>query len=199
MRTVYLLRHAQPQMPGGIRVCLGRHNDPPLAPEGEAAAAHLSAFFADRDISAVGTSPLLRCRQTAALVFPGREIALLPGLNEVDCGQWEGLSFAEIRARYPELYARRGRDASIPPPGGESLAEASVRTVSAIREFLARTEGDVAVVAHSGVNRSILCALTPIPFSENPVIPMDYLQLHRLLWDGRSLTVVPWEKGSETI
>ena len=57
----------------------------------------------------------------------------------------------------------------------------------------------MAVVAHSGVNRAIVCALTPIPFSENPVIPMDYLQLHRLLWDGRSLTVVPWEKGSETI
>ena len=195
MRTVYLIRHALPQMPGGIRICLGCRTDPPLSPEGEAAAAALAAFFADREITAIGCSPMLRCRQTAALVFPGREIEVLPDLREVDCGAWEGLSFEEIRARYPELYAARGRDDSLAPPGGESLAEVSRRTLPAVTDFLARTEGDLAVVAHSGVNRSILGYLMQVPYYQ---LPMDYLQIHRLLWDGETLTAEPWEKGSET-
>ena len=198
LRTLYLLRHAQPQMPGGVRCCLGQHTDPPLAPEGEAAARELAEFFAGREITAVGTSPLLRCRQTAELLFPAIPAEVLPGMIELDGGAWEGLSFAQIRARYPEIYARRGTDASVPPPGGETMAHGAVRGVAALEEFFSRTEGNVAVIGHSGIDRAVVCALAGVPFSENRTLPMHYLQIHLLYRENGVLTVVPWEKGSIT-
>lgn len=188
MRSIYLLRHAAPQMPGGIHRCLGRRSDPPLSPEGAAAAAALGTFFRERSVTAVGVSPLLRCRQTAELIFPSLPLTVLPGITELDCGAWDGMSFAEIRQRYPALYARRGQDNSVPPPGGETADCAAARGLAALEEFLSRTEGDVAVVAHAGINRAILSALLSRPYAEMLGIPMDYLSIYRLRRDGAACT-----------
>ena len=50
------------------------------------------------------------------------EIIADEALREVSVGRWEGLSFAEIRERWPELYEARGENmSSVAPPGGESL------------------------------------------------------------------------------
>ena len=183
MRNIYLLRHAAPQMPGGVRCCLGRRTDPPLSPDGEAAAAALAAFFQEHPITAVGASPMLRCRQTAQLVFPALPLTILPGIAEMDCGAWEGLSFEEIRRRYPEVYARRGQDASVSPPGGEAAAHAAARGLAALDEFLTKTEGDVAVVAHSGIGRAMLSFILSGSFSRMFEIPMDYLSIYQLRRD----------------
>ena len=188
MRTLYLFRHGQPAGDGLSR-CLGSRSDPPLSAEGAAACAALTAVLAARDIRAVGSSPLLRCRQTAELLFPGRSVARLPGLTELDCGDWDGLPFSEIRTCWPEHYARRGEDPTLPPPGGETLDRAAARAEAALRSFLAETEGDVALVSHSGVNRALLCALTGTPYARYRDLPQPYLCVNRLRWDGAALTV----------
>lgn len=188
MRTLYLLRHGRPAGDGTSR-CLGGRSDPPLSAEGAAACADLANALARLDIRAVGCSPLLRCRQTAELLFPGIQPALLPGLAELDCGDWDGLPFSEIRTRWPEHYARRGQDPALPPPGGETLDRAAARAGEALRTFLAATEGDVALVAHSGVNRALLCALTGTPYARYPEFPQPYLCINLLRWDGAVLTV----------
>ena len=197
MRNVYLLRHAAPEMPGGVRRCLGSRTDPPLSPEGAAAAEALAAFFREKPVTAVGTSPLLRCRQTAQLVFSDRPRTVLPGIAELDCGEWEGLSFTEIREKYPELHALRGRDASVPPPGGETSAHGAARGLAAIEEFLSRTEGDVAVVAHSGIGRAMLCALYAKPYSRLFEISLDYLGIYCLRWDGTWLRPEPVDPAAD--
>ena len=197
MRTVYLLRHAAPQLPDETRRwCLGSRSDPPLSPAGRSAAAALAHSFADLGISSVGTSPLLRCRQTAELLFPALPAAVLPGMTELDCGAWDGLSFDVIRAEYPDVYARRGIDPSVPPPDGEDMAHAAARGLAAITGFLAGTEGDLVVVGHAGINRAILCALAARPFAEIQEIPMDYLAIHLLRQEDGALRAEPWQKGS---
>lgn len=188
MRTLYLLRHSQPAGAEMSR-CLGSRSDPPLSAEGAAACAALTAVLASRNIRAVGSSPLLRCRQTAQLLFPEIQPMLLPGLAELDCGDWDGLSFSEIRARWPEHYARRGEDPTLPPPGGETLDHAAARAEAALRAFLSETEGDVALVGHSGVNRALLCALTGTPYARYRDFPQPYLCVDLLRWDGAVLTV----------
>ena len=188
MRTLYLFRHGRP---AGAEVsrCLGGRSDPPLSSEGAASCLALADALGALNIRAVGSSPLLRCRQTAELLFPGRPVALLPGLAEVDCGDWDGLPFSEIRQRWPEHYARRGADPALPPPGGETLDHAAARAETALRAFLAETEGDVALIGHSGVNRALLCALTGTPFARYRDFPQPYLCTNRLRWDGTALTV----------
>lgn len=197
MRTVYLLRHAAPQLPDETRRwCLGSRSDPPLSLAGQSAAADLACRFADLGISAVGSSPLLRCIQTAEHLFPSQPVTVLPGMAELDCGAWDGLSFDAIRTEYPDLYALRGADPSVPPPGGESMASAAARGIAAITDFLAETGGDLVIVGHAGINRAVLCSLAARTFAEIRKIPMDYLRIHVLRHENGVLRAEPWQKGS---
>lgn len=189
MQRLYLLRHAEPGFSTGGRFCLGQRSDPPISAEAAAGATTLPRLFAVREIRAVGTSPLLRCRQTAQLLFPGVEATLLPGMLEQDCGLWDGLSFDEIRAKYPADYARRGENPALPPPGGERPEAAAARGLAALREFLSRTEGDAAVIGHAGINRAMLCTLLKKPFSELYQISQPYLGVNLLCFDGGEFRV----------
>ena len=121
------------------------------------------------------SSRLVRSRETAELLLRGRgSVNILPGVEELGCGEWEGLSFDEIRRRYPEVYAARKSDMSLPPPGGESFDSAADRALDAIYALLARTRGDLVIAAHAGVNRAVMCRLTGLPMSRNRQIDQQY-------------------------
>ena len=108
-RTIYLLRHCQPEVPSGERSCLG-HTDVPLAQAGWAQAAQLAEKFGGRSIRAVYSSDLKRSYQTAQVLADALTLPLSErtDLREIDMGAWDGLTFAEIRRRWPEAYRRRG-------------------------------------------------------------------------------------------
>ena len=63
-------------------------------------------------------------------------------------GVWDGLSFREIRERFPALYAAREKDLSVLPEGAESLEDVRDRMQRALLRCLAESEGDIAVVSH---------------------------------------------------
>lgn len=161
-RRVFLVRHATPYAEGEASRCLGR-SDPPLSAVGEAQASALADWFHDKGLTAVYTSPLRRCRATAQAVAQAAALpppAVREELRELDAGAWDGLTFAEIKARYPREYELRGRDLGhVPPPGGETFAEAGERFGRCVRAILAGSRGDVAVVAHAGVIRAFCCEL----------------------------------------
>ena len=131
MKSCYLIRHGKPDFPGGERMCLGR-TDLPLSAVGRMEAALLAEYFPRRDL-VLFSSPLRRAAETAAQF--ARPVSVLPGLAEMDAGEWDGLSFTEIRSRWPELYARRAHE-RVPPPGGESEAAALGRFAAAMGEVL---------------------------------------------------------------
>ena len=98
MRTVYLVRHGQPDTGfPGQKVCLGR-KDVPLTHEGEKQAERLARWFRGKELSGMYTSPLARCRQTAEILAEERGTHLgsyvLPG----------GESFAEAGARFASAF-----------------------------------------------------------------------------------------------
>ena len=99
MPSIYLIRHGKPDFPGGARMCLGRTNLP-LGALGRLQAAMLG-FELRGAAEAVYSSPLSRAVQTAAPL--GSELEVLDGLTEQYAGEWDGLTFDEIRARWPEL------------------------------------------------------------------------------------------------
>ena len=63
-------------------------------------------------------------------------------------GVWDGLSFREIKERFPALYAAREQDLSILPEGGETLEAVHARMQRALSRCLRESEGDIAVVSH---------------------------------------------------
>ena len=132
---------------------------------------------------------MLRCCQTAQAMSGGLPVDTVPGLEELDCGAWDGLAFEEIRARFPEEYARRGKDPTLPPPGGETLEHASQRGLAALYALAERTKGNLAVVAHAGINRAMLCALMHLSLSEYRSLPQPYLCANVLRYHGARFSV----------
>ena len=154
MKKVYLIRHALPDFPQGQRMCLGT-TDIPLGETGLAQAKAMAAVLPP--VTAVFSSPLARAVQTARAI--GREVHILDGLREMHAGLWDGLTFEEIRVRFPQLYAARGLDPSLPLPGAETVREALPRFRAAMEEAARQSPGDFAVVSHGGITAEFLRSL----------------------------------------
>src|SRR5688500_7817790 len=102
--TLLLLRHAETALTAERRLSGSGGSDPALSETGQRQAEAAAARIAARGtVHAVVSSPLRRCRDTAALIARrlGLEARLDDRLREADFGVWEGLTFTEIRERYP--------------------------------------------------------------------------------------------------
>lgn len=173
MKKVYLIRHGLPDFPGGKRMCIGT-TDIPLGEEGLQQAAEMAKKLPP--VTAVFSSPLTRAVQTAQAI--GMPVTILHDLREMYAGDWDGLTFEEIRQRYPALYAARFHDLTIPLPGAEDHAEALARFKGAMEEAAKKSHGDLAVVAHGGIIARFLQDVSGV--WEKP----DYTQIIPLIWEN---------------
>jgi len=190
MKKILLFRHGLPDFPGGKPVCIGQRTDLPLSAEGKAMGEAMQPLLESTRTERIFVSPLLRCRETALALSGGNiPMTVEPDLREMDSGAWDGYSFQEIAARWPELYAARERDPLLLPPEGESHADAAARGLAVLRRVAAETEGNIAVVAHAGINMSMICALTGGDYRKIRSIPQPYLCLNLLHFDGEKLSV----------
>lgn len=106
-------------------------------------------------------------------------------------GEWEGLSFEEIRRLYPKLFKLRGLDpGNVAPSGGESLNAAGTRFAEALFALLRQTRGDIAVVAHAGVNRMLLGRLLGLNARQSLNIAQPYGCVNRLQLDNKALKIL---------
>ncbi|MDJ1133426.1 bifunctional RNase H/acid phosphatase [Streptomyces iconiensis] len=137
--TFVLLRHGETVMTPEKRFSGSGGTDPELSAAGrKQAEAAAQALAAQGTVQAIVTSPLRRCRQTAETVAArlGLPVRTDEGLRETDFGDWEGLTFAEVRERHPDdLQAWLGSPAAQPTGGGESF-EAVARRVALSRDKL---------------------------------------------------------------
>lgn len=173
MKRVYLIRHGLPDFPGGKRMCLGT-TDIPMGAEGLAQAQAMAAKLPP--VTAVFSSPLTRAVQTAEAI--GMPITVLEDLREMHAGEWDGLTFDEIRLRYPALYAARGKNQTLPLPGAEDHAERLIRFRSAMEAAAEQSPGDFAVVAHGGVIGQFLLSVCGI--WRKP----QYAEIIPLIWNN---------------
>jgi len=150
--TFVLLRHGETALTPEKRFSGSGGTDPELSEKGRWQAGRLAETLAARGtIQAVVSSPLKRCRQTAETVAQrlGLEVRIDDGLRETDFGAWEGLTFAEVRERYPAELDAWLASAKTAPPGGESFAAVARRVALSRDKLLARYAGrTVLVVTH---------------------------------------------------
>ena len=182
MKKVYLIRHGLPDFPEGRRMCIGT-TDIPMGEKGLAQAAGMAKMLPP--VTAVFSSPLTRAVQTAQAI--GMPIIILEGLREMHAGEWDGLTFDEIRRRYPELYAARSQDLTIPLPGAEDHEESLRRFTAAMEKAANLAPGDFAVVAHGGIIAQFLQDISGVwkkpGYTE--VIPLIWKNGHFLLQEER--------------
>lgn len=162
--TGYLLiRHAAADHVG--RRLAGRTPGVRLSDTGRAEARDLAAALAHAPLAAVYTSPLERARETAApLAEPhGLDPVVSEAFQEVDFGDWTGLSFEELEGD-AEWSAWNGFRSTARVPGGEAMTEVLVRALEGVREIGRRHEGGwVAVVSHCDVIRPLLAHFSGMP------------------------------------
>jgi len=131
---------------------------------------------------AIYSSPLTRCRSGADLIAHGRNlpVTILPALRELDFGHWEGLSFSEIAARYPDELDQRLRDLTgYRIPLGESLTDVQARVLPTLQDIVARHFGEqILIVAHAGINRVILCQALNMPLQNIFHLDQNYAGLN---------------------
>ncbi|MFN2609205.1 MAG: histidine phosphatase family protein [Acidimicrobiales bacterium] len=149
MKRLVLLRHGETEWSA-----TGRHTgrtDVALTPAGEAGARALGRCLAEAGQAPVRvlSSPRRRALATARLAHLGDRLAVDERLAELDYGDYEGRTTAEIRAERPswDLF----RDGC---PGGETLAAAGRRADDLLADLAPEAgDGDVALVGHGHFSR----------------------------------------------
>ena len=152
--TVYLIRHGQTQ--GNLERRYTGSTDPPLCAQGREALAGKQFPF----VKKVYVSPLIRCRETAAVLYPGMSQEAVEDLRETDFGAFEGHTYEELKDN-PAYQAWLDSAGASAPPGGESKADVSHRTTAAFRAIAANhgPEDRIALVVHGGTIMALLEAL----------------------------------------
>ena len=153
---IFLLRHGQIQGHETKRF-IGQ-TDVPLDETGMAQALFWKNAFARIQFDQIYSSSLARCRDTAALICPGKEIGIDARLNEIDMGTWDGQSFDHIRETSPDLFSKRGEQIdTFQPPGGESFNDLKTRVSPFFEALSQNLKSPTLVVTHSGVIRVMIC------------------------------------------
>jgi alpha-ribazole phosphatase len=188
--TCYLVRHGDTRQ-DEVRRYIGR-TDLPLNAAGRAQARALQKKLAKIPFDRIYSSDLRRCLETARIIAgpQGKSIRKLPALREIDLGEWDGQTMAGVRQRYPEEYQRRGQDlVGFRPPGGESFEDLRKRVVPAFLDVINKTAGHLLLIAHAGVNRTILCHILERPLEELLQVPQAFGCLNIIERRGNQLTV----------
>jgi broad specificity phosphatase PhoE len=133
-------------------------------------------------LSAVYCSGLTRAVQSAEIIAKPHSLSpvRIADLRERSFGLWEGMTFSEIKEDYPnEFAAWAANPLAYSPMGGETTLAVRDRVIGAVDTILSEHAGqDVAVVAHGGVNRIILCHILGIPLENLFRIEQDYAALN---------------------
>jgi len=173
---IYLLRHGE-VMHAATRRFIG-HLDVPLSPHGERECAAQAERLRGLPLTAVYSSDLTRARRSGEIIGAPHGLApiVVPALREMAMGRWDGLTAAEIQAREPaaftEWMAGVGHFAF---PEGESVPDLVARAWPAFDALAADCAGaSIAVVAHGGTNRALLCRALGLPLGRLLAFGQDY-------------------------
>ncbi len=138
-----------------------------LSELGRAQAARLCDRLTNVPVDVIYSSDLSRAAETAAISNSelNRPVVLAKELREIAFGHWEGLTYEEIRSRYPEeLRHSQEERLDFKPAGGESLRSVDERLAHWASEVgIEQPDTTILVVSHRGALRVLLCRLLGLP------------------------------------
>eukprot|EP01129_Flabellula_baltica_P006981 TRINITY_DN2667_c0_g1_i1.p1 TRINITY_DN2667_c0_g1~~TRINITY_DN2667_c0_g1_i1.p1 ORF type:complete len:553 (+),score=115.08 TRINITY_DN2667_c0_g1_i1:259-1917(+) len=177
-KTIYLTRHGQSQFNE-----LGKiGGNSSLTRCGDVYAQRLADFLNDvsplngnKDV-ACWSSTLKRTIETTKYI-PRRKIRL-KGLDEIDAGEFDGMTYAEIKSEFPEEFSARAEDKlNYRYPRGESYMDVIQRLEQLVFE-LERQEKDTLIVSHQATLRCLYAYLVGIPVDD---VPFLTIPLHTVI------------------
>lgn len=184
MSRLYLVRHGTHGLVG--KALAGRLPGISLSDQGRRQAEALSEHFARLSVGEVQSSPLERCRETAAPIAArlGLPVTVSAALNELDCGDWTGQTFDVLShdARWVQWNAERGRTVV---PGGESIGSVRDRVMMRVEALQSHEREPAIFVTHSDVIKAVLLTLLGASLDLHDRIDIDPASITTLdLWRG---------------
>jgi len=178
-RRLWLVRHGLTDWNTRQRFC--GHHDIPLSAQGRVQALWLAQQLQKEMISAIYTSDLLRARETAEIIAhqrtPAVQIRVSLAWREIDFGDWEGLTYAEIVEQFKDQLGFFTDPEHYSPPNGESLLHLQQRVKAGLSAIMhdgdLPTRGDVVIVSHGGSLRVLLCSALGIPLQRQWQLLLD--------------------------
>jgi alpha-ribazole phosphatase/probable phosphoglycerate mutase len=158
MTRVYLMRHGEVANDGKKRY--NGHIDIDITAAGVEQMHRLAGMLADKPITAVYSSDLIRSVKGAGIIAKRLNLSATPLrlLRERSVGVWEGLTAEEIRERFPEEFQLWRADLlNYRPIGGECVTDVRDRIIPEYERLVSAHPGqEIAMLLHGGVNRVIL-------------------------------------------
>lgn len=187
-----LVRHGETELTAQKRYS-GR-GDVPLSAVGEEQAAAAGRRVAGLRPDRVVSSPLSRCKATAAAIAAaagGIPVSVEADLIECDFGVWEGLTFGDVREQYPAELDAWLASTSVAPPKGESFQQVAKRVRGVMGKLQKAYEGQtVVIVSH----------VSPIKLILRDALAAGDAFLYRLLLDPAGVSIVDvWPDGGVSV
>jgi probable phosphoglycerate mutase len=193
---ILAIRHGETAW--NVETRLQGHLDIPLNDTGLLQADRLARALTGREtVDAIYASDLSRAHTTAqALAHAmGHNVRTHEGLRERHFGVFQGHTFAEVEAEWPEhavQWRKRVPDWT-PPGGGESLLRLHQRIVNSVNELAAQHTGQqIVLVAHGGVLDVLYRAATRLDLQAPRTWSLTNTAVNRLLWTPEGLSLVGW-------
>ena len=188
MTELWLVRHGETGW-NRLHRFMGQQ-DIPLNAEGLRQAAELADALRGQHFDAIFSSDLSRARQTAEVLAGAMRLprCLDVRLREVHLGEWQGLTHADIQARFPAQWAERYADPlNFRPPGGETVAEMAARAFPAVDEIAAACpDSRVLLVSHGILLAALLCRARKLPLKEIYAQELDNAKPEIIFWPPAS-------------
>ena len=154
MLKLILIRHGETQG-NKLKRYIGKRTDEPLCPE----AGNMLAQLAYPEVQAVYASPMIRCTQTAGILFPGKKLNIIDELAECDFGEFENKNYKELSGD-PRYRAWIDSNGILAFPGGESKDECATRNLEgfqrAVSACIREEITEAALVVHGGTIMNIM-------------------------------------------
>ena len=169
------------------------HSDFPLTDIGRAQAERCADALVNEKIDAVYASDLSRAFDTATPVARSHDLPVIPhkGLREIFAGEWEGKTYEELEAEYPESFGVWKSDLSnAHPDGGESIRQLYSRILATLDGIARENEGKtVCIATHATPVRSVCTA----------AMGLDYKGMTKIGWTANaSISIFEYEDGRFT-
>jgi broad specificity phosphatase PhoE len=192
MIEIILARHGETDW-NASEVFRGRA-DVALNENGLKQAQLLGEYLGKEKIDLIYSSPLQRAVKTAEAIACTQsiDVNVVPNLNDIDCGEWQGLSLREVKEKYPEIYQDwLDTPEQVKIPGGESLEDVRSRVVPFVEDAVMRHgEGRVVLVSHRAVNKVLICALLRLDNSYFWNFKLDTGGITRFNFDGDRVVLI---------
>ena len=196
-----LIRHAEVET--SYQGVFGGRIDMELSPRGHEQAAALARYLYQKPLSAIYASPMKRVQQTLAplLVNGAPKPVVLPDLREVDFGDWTGLAWDEVQARFGiSAFAWLEQLECDGIANAESAESLRDRVEPCLRQILADHSGrQVAIFCHGGIIRVLLGILLRWPLSRMAAFEIEYASLTQVVLQAHKaevqlLNFTPWRE-----